>query len=413
MPRPQRVKTTAAGVAVHQPGWQACPSVDEKPTYSYVFPTNSTYTSAWGAGQGTYSEYRLTPEFGNVVDGFLRIGVNFTGALPRPNLTPTTCWVDHIETWCGSDLIETVYRTELHDELFAFRRAQDASNLFFTHNLESNFTEVVDASGANVMTDGYFYLNLWEATCLKSWRPFVAGYTANIFIRVYWASSIVTDAVPANVQVPSMYEATLIVEQAVMSKTEFAAALAYHKNPGNAMITNVVRRERVQSSAMAITANNTTQVVLQGMQGTYAGMLVYVVPASQTANIQSDNDILLNKGSLQYMQLLGAAGEKITEQLYTGTLSAESWPGDLDSNFPNVADATVNSLFLLPFSSAFQLSVNNGCDYGKRQFLGTEILYVNPGAAGTAIGASQIVTVVGYRCGSIAVSGGQHKVTWQ
>jgi hypothetical protein len=414
MPRPVRV-TSVNGVGIHKPAWQACPPVEEKPVYAYLQPAANTGTAnAWQSNTiGSFSDFYLPNTFGNVVDGFLRLGVTFTGALPRCNLTPTTCWVDHFEIYLGTDLIETVYRTEIHDELMGFRRAQDASNIFFTHNLESNFTEVNDASGANVMPDGYYYLNFWEATCLKSWRPFVAGYSAPIFIRVYWAASIVTDSNPASVQNPSLFESTLIVEQAVMSDSEKAVALAYHQNPGNVMVTSVVRRERFQSAPQNIQANTTTQVQLTAFSGNYVGQLIYIVPSTQLSSAQANNDILLNKGSLQWIQLFDAGMQQITQPLFTGTLSAISWPGDLDSNFPTAADATVNSLFLLPWSSAFQGSVQNGCDYGKREFKGTEYLQVNPGAAGTAIGATQVIIVVGYRMGTITVQGGKHSLKWQ
>jgi hypothetical protein len=97
-------------------------------------------------------------------------------------------------------------------------------------------------------------------------------------------------------------------------------------------------------------------------------------------------------------------GNKLTENLRVTFLKAFTWSDHIDSAF--ATHGLFNNVYLIPFSSSFQDTVQRGCDFGSFPMSSQEKLMLVPAEP---LG-DQIVSVVSYSHGHIVCAGGKHYV---
>lgn len=435
MPRPIKYTVGATKREVYKPAQQSCPPQEALPRYYYVQPLQNT-PAAWTGAQ-TYADFEVPQQTGVLTEATLRFQLAFGGqtngatppvALPLPALPSTPFWVDHIEVYLGSDLIETVWKHDIWNEEIGFRAIQDLENVASTNGQYSLYNSDLDGTFPNASLvptsvvpnnsgNNYWFLNM--PTCLRSAKPYVRGFQSRIRFRVYFPTSLTIDASPATKQTVSLNEVIMIVEEASTDPATIAELEKAHKQ--STVDYTVAVRNRVQQtfSSGQISNGNDIQIYLRGFKNKSAGIVVYNTSAD--AFNQNSSATMNNRYEASIYQLLDAQNNKITERLPIEWLQTYVFNDAVESCSPSQFDANISTMIIFPFSSSFSTTLNKGCSYGGFRFTTLEQLVLNysgafnsttgqdvrpQGIAGQA--GTVIITATSYDYGHITVSAGRH-----
>lgn len=146
---------------------------------------------------------------------------------------------------------------------------------------------------------------------------------------------------------------------------------------------NAIVRSR-QLENVTLTAGTDTTLFLRSFKNNSAGLFVYVTDqAPSNANLQI-------RQLVDSLQLQDATGNRITEVLRSEFLKSFAWLDSVDSAFPS--SAASQNVYLLPFSSQFQVSAERGCELGTFPFSTLEKLVIRPDATVTGARAVRITS---------------------
>jgi hypothetical protein len=315
---------------------------------------------------------------------------------------PTPQWISRVEIYFGSDLIESVYADDLYHETVG-----TVTNQYYKQ-IESE----INSSNYDLNTVGIpvgasrYYIPL--NTCLTAMRPFVAGFSAKIKVRVYFASSISADPVVANpnpANTIALNEAQLYVGEATMSAEERKKVEDAHHG---CVDYSILVRER-QQEALSFNGSASTPMYLRSFKNDSAGLMVYV----QGQNGSNSSHLAL--APVTDLTLQDSVGNKLTEQQPADFLKTFVWGDSIDSPYTTTStmiQPTGANLYLLPFSASFQETLRGAVNFGKRMLTSQERLIITPYRTGLVGGtpSSAIVTVLSYSYGHIVCVGGKHYV---
>jgi hypothetical protein len=438
MPRPVKYTVGASRREVYKPAQQACPPQDALPRYYYVQPLQNT-PSAWQGAQ-VYADYEVPAQTGVMTEATLRFQLGsfgpVTDSTPLPVLPSTPFWVDHIEVYIGSDLIETVWKHDIWNEEIGFRTFQelgvvatdvdsvlDGSNIatvpkewsLYNTNLDGTFPSSLESNSSG---NGYWFLNM--PTCLRSAKPYVRGFQSRLRFRVYFANTLDVSGV-VGAQAPTLRECIMIVEEAQTDPATIAELERAHRQ--STVDYTVLVRSRVQQTFASgqISNGNDIQIYLRGFKNKSAGVVVY---ATNSAAFNQSSSADMNKRyEASIYQLLDAQNNKITERLPVEWLETYVFHDATGSFATTQFDASVSTMIIFPFSADFNTTINKGCSYGGFRFTTLEQLVLNysggwnsstpeglavrpEGIAGQT--DTVIITSVTYDYAHLTVSGGRH-----
>lgn len=425
MPRPVKYSVGASRREVYKPAQQACPPQEALPRYYYVQPLQNT-PNAWQGAQ-VYADFEVPAQTGVMTEATLRFQVSLAGAssLVNPQLPSTPFWVDHIEVYIGSDLVETVWKADIWNEEIAFRSWQELGQVavttpatdYSTYNSALTGETLTGVLTENSSGNGYWFLNI--PSCMRSAKPYVRGFQSRIRFRVYFANSLVLDASPATVKSPTLNECILVVEEAQTDPATIAELERAHKT--STVDYTVLVRNRVQQTFAAgqISNGNDIQIYLRGFKNKSAGVVIYATDAS--AFNQSSSSLMNDRYESSIYQLLDAQNNKITERLPVEWLETYVFHDAVNSFSPTQFDATVRTTVIFPFSADFGTTISKGCSYGGFRFTTLEQLVLNYAGSFNSSGGSAvlpqgiagqagtvIITSTTYDYAHITVSGGRH-----
>jgi len=382
MPKPVEYKV--GGRSIFKPSQQACEPKEARPRYYYVQPLQNTPNAF--AGASVYADYEIPANVGVMTEATLRFQLTFDSNAVIPALPSTPFWVDHVEVYLGSDLIETVWKHDIWNEEIAWRRIQDLDLVGLDKPKADALgdSQPADYSSYNTLTDGtfvpaeipqnssgnnYWFLNL--PTCLRSAKPYVKGFGSRIKFRVYFPTSLVLDAGAS----PTLNECILIVEEAQTDASTLARLENAHRNA--TVDYTVLVRTRVQQTFAEgqISAGNDISIYLRGFKNKSAGVVIYAT--SPDAFNQGSSASMNNRFEASIYQLLDAQNNKITERLPVEWLTTYTFPDCVDSTSTTKFDASVRTQVILPFSSDFATTISKGCAYGGFRFTTLEQLVLN------------------------------------
>lgn len=357
--------------------WRPAHQVERRggnlPKNHFVPPQAGNPNGAW-LTSGTYLDYEIPRDIGVVSGLNLRFTTNNTAtALLGP---PTAYWIQQVEFYLGSNLIETLYPHEIYNETTGFRTkdGQDASNEVELVNLVDNTTIDSNYSGVASGT-GYYYLPI--PCSFTTARLFVKGIKDLVKIRVYFPPNLW-----GGLSTMKLSDATLIVEEEfVPEDTTEKLTLAYKQG----MVANTIVRQR-QNVQISRTAGNPNTIDLTGINGASAGLMVYatavVTPGGATqSNAQTNNQNLLRRFYIDSLELDDNMGRKKEGlELQRGEfLTSYTWYNSIGTDFPQqpvVGLASTNTAYqsgmgsythLIPFSSDFRTTVEKGINTGALQ----------------------------------------------
>lgn len=429
MPRPVKYMVGASRREVYKPSQQACPPVEALPRYYYVQPLQNT-PNAWQGSQ-VYADYEVPANTGVMTEATLRFQLQFAGSGALPALPSTPFWVDHVEVYIGSDLVETVWKHDIYNEEIGFRSFQDLLNVavadptsltegYSIYNCGLNGTSTDPATQAlapivlNSSGNDYWFLNI--PSCMRSAKPYVRGFQSRIKFRVYFANTL--DLTPGG-QTVSLRETILIVEEASTDPQTIAELERAHRQ--STVDYTVLTRNRVQQTyaPQQISSGQDAQIYLRGFKNKSAG--VVVIATDSSAFNQSSSTTMNDRYEAGIYQLLDAQNNKITERLPVEWLTSYVFADATGSASATQFNHEVRTTVILPFSADFKTSITKGCAYGGFRFTTLEQLVLNysglwnsstgsgvvpQGIAGQA--QSIIITATSYDYGHITVSGGRH-----
>jgi hypothetical protein len=404
---------------VYKPAQQSCPPQEALPRYYYVQPLQNT-PQAWN-GASSYVDFEVPAQTGVMTEATLRF--QLTSITSNHYLPSTPFWIDHIEVYIGSDLVETVWKHEIWNEEIAWRSTQELSNV--STSSSSNYS-IYNArtdglfhtgnpltSQASPSSNGYWFLNM--PTCMRSAKPYVRGFQSRIKFRVYFPTTINTNSASASTY-PTLNECIMIVEEASTDPVTIAELERAHKQ--STVDYTVITRNRVQQqySSGQLSSNTDAQIYLRGFKNKSAGVVVYAT----TTNAFAQNTLSSNLTNTRYFspiyQLLDAQNNKITERLPVEWLEDYIFHDAVGSCSTQQFDVAVQSEVIFPFSADFGATITKGCSYGGFRFTTLEQLVLG-GTASTntycvqyasSLGSNMVITATSYDYGHITVSGGRH-----
>jgi len=419
MVKPVKYTVGATKREVYKPAQQSCPPQEALPRYYYVQPLQNT-PQAWN-GASSYVDFEVPAQTGVMTEATLRF--QLTSITSNHYLPSTPFWIDHIEVYIGSDLVETVWKHEIWNEEIAWRSTQELSNV--STSSSSNYS-IYNArtdglfhtgnpltSQASPSSNGYWFLNM--PTCMRSAKPYVRGFQSRIKFRVYFPTTINTNSASASTY-PTLNECIMIVEEASTDPVTIAELERAHKQ--STVDYTVITRNRVQQqySSGQLSSNTDAQIYLRGFKNKSAGVVVYAT----TTNAFAQNTLSSNLTNTRYFspiyQLLDAQNNKITERLPVEWLEDYIFHDAVGSCSTQQFDVAVQSEVIFPFSADFGATITKGCSYGGFRFTTLEQLVLG-GTASTntycvqyasSLGSNMVITATSYDYGHITVSGGRH-----
>jgi hypothetical protein len=419
MPRPVKYMVGHSKREVYKPAQQSCPPQEALPRYYYVQPLQNTPNAF--TGSQTYADYEVPAQTGVMTEATLRFQISLSNA-GSAALPSTPFWVDHIEVYIGSDLIETVWKHDIWNEEIAFRPYQDLGVVAWDPTITptgeySLYNTRIDGAFAalpvheNSSGNDYWFLNI--PSCMRSAKPYVRGFQSRIRFRVYFANTLIIGG-SSTVQ---LNECILIVEEAQTDPATISELEQAHKR--STVDYTVLVRNRVQQSFAAgqISNGNDIQIYLRGFKNKSAGVVIYNTDAS--AFNQSSSTTMNNRYEASIYQLLDAQNNKITERLPVEWLETYVFNDAVNSFSPSQFDPHVSTTVIFPFSADFSTTIKKGCSYGGFRFTTLEQLVLNyagsfngsnavlpQGIAGQT--GTVIITATTYDYAHITVSGGRH-----
>lgn len=421
MVKPVKYTVGATKREVYKPAQQSCPPQEALPRYYYVQPLQNT-PSAWN-GASSYVDFEVPAQTGVMTEATLRF--NLTGITSNHYLPSTPFWVDHVEVYIGSDLIETVWKHEIWNEEIAWRSQQELSNVATgsssNYSIYNARTDGLFQTGnpltsqASASSNNFWFLNL--PTCMRSAKPYVRGFQSRIKFRVYFPTTINITSTSSNATLsPSLNECIMIVEEASTDPMTIAELERAHKS--STVDYTVITRNRVQQqySSGQISSNTDAQIYLRGFKNKSAGVVVYATTTTAFAQNTSSNNLTNTRYFSPIYQLLDAQNNKITERLPVEWLENYIFHDAVGSCSTQQFDVLTKDHIIFPFSADFGATIQKGCSYGGFRFTTLEQLVLGGTASTNAqvvqyashLGSNMVITATSYDYGHITVSGGRH-----
>jgi hypothetical protein len=354
----------------------------------YVHVTRSTaLPSAW-SGSETFCEFELPQTLGITPELIVRFQV--TVATATATLPPTPFWISRVEEFVGNDQIATTYSNELWNEGVGFLTPAKLDQLNEALNTTTSYGNGVVPVGTS-----YYYLPL-SATSFATMSPYVKGFSAKLRVRLYFPSSIVASGSGT----VSLSDVILIAKELITSPARERQIADAH---GRGVVDyNVIVRERQQENT-SLTAGTDSAFFLRAFKNDSAGLLVYLTNQAPT------NATLIDRVPVESIQLQDQLGNKISEVLRTDFNRPFIWSDNIDSAFTASSGAN-NNVSLIPFSTNFQTTATNGCEFGSYPMTTLEKLIVRPSDASTNFVGNKTLNVVSYSYGHVVCDKGKHTV---
>ena len=221
IPEAKNVEISHSGIATPNTGsWVPKISVLDPP---------SQPSSLW-AGTSVPVEFELPDTIGKLMDAVLMIEfASGATAIAQGVLPPTTHWVESVESFLGSQMIERVTSDHLLNETILFLGDQELNSV-------APLVNITTAGGYNqtayaVSTNYRLYLPLWANSIITA-QPYCKGFSSKFKFRINFAPNLYNSSGVANAttNIPTVVKLKLMVQEASLSANEEAQLDALHRS---------------------------------------------------------------------------------------------------------------------------------------------------------------------------------------
>lgn len=353
------------------------------PKWNLVLPQNPV--TQLGSGNEVQLDFNIQCQDVGKIQNML-VNFNYTTAASKtPVIIPTPFFVNRVDFFApdGSTL-ETVYNDMLWTETCSLLTDQTVNTVAPLFNFQVAVGETTSSATVQFTpaTEEETTYNHWLSlnnSFLGACQPYLRGCGTGYFkIRLYLASNIASDGSSATQGAISANWVNLWVQEAVLSETAERALKMAHRT--GIQYSSCVRNQ-YSLSMVAVGANQTSTLQLQGFYAESAGLYLAFKPSNNNADC-------ISRTTVYSMYLQDSQGKQLTQSLSTQLIEAIVSPQVIavSSYFVNSANQTT---YIFPFSTNIQ-RVIEGKSLGSYQLTGNERLVVQASGAGIAAGTQFI-----------------------
>jgi len=380
------------GTVISVPAKQVYTPFVSVPKTHYLPPQAGSTNGAWQSS-GLFLDYEVPDGIGVMNMTTLRFEVNNTtvDAVEPP---PTPYWVQQIEIYIGSTLLETLYPNDIRNETVGFLTTDGLlvqNDQLYLGSPETGYPTrgaYGPLSEGRNLKIGASVAYLPFNNCLTTAGLYADGVKEKIKFRVYFPPGLF----PSTVVLSS---ATLVIDEDVGSNADDKK---YDVASNTGLVYSTIIRQR-QNSAITKIGENDYTLELTGINGSSAGYVVYAGPVVQpggtvlytypdswyvdredpsgdpipngTPQQVPANSLLTTRYKIDTLELDNKMGNKRTEQLRGEALLSFTWYDHVKTLFGKTSNT-----YLIPFCTNFKDAVENGLYQGQLWSDGTDRLII-------------------------------------
>jgi hypothetical protein len=364
----------------------------------YQVLPKTTFPAAPFNGTSYQVEFELPTYMGKVIDNVLQFDLTFTTAdtSGKLTLTPSTLFVDRIESVLGSQTIESQDQDQIHLATLAYLTDQEFTTIQKSVNIASDGDLAAEFSvGSAAVVKKTFYLPLWS-NAINSFQPFVRGFKDTWRFRIWLTPNITASYTGATSVQIGCSNLALWSTEAQLSDAATQALEDAHKH---GIRYRGCMQKKWESQESAISSAGEYRKVLTSLNQASAGLLCFI---KKNSIAPAD---LLDKSPVEFIGLLDSAGSELTQRLPAELIRSFVNPETVPVTTRISADA-VKSFYLFPLSGNLANVLETGEVGGGLKFSGTEQIVLRPSSSVTNV----TVVVVSYNYAVMVVSRGNATV---
>ena len=374
LPEAKNVELSHSGVAAPNTGTWV-------PKISILDPPSQPST-LWN-GTSVPIEFEIPNTVGKLTDAVLMIEVKTGATVPAAgSMPPTTHWVDSIECFLGSQMIERVAADDLLHETALFLSDMELNAIAPLINITTAGAYRSDTLQV-ASTNSRFYLPLW-ANSIVTAQPYCKGFSSKWKFRVNFAPNFYTSAGAVfSTNAPTIVQLKLIIQEAALSPNEEQLD-ALHRS--KIEYRSIRRNKHVSStkdwSSASRPASEQTEVITEFANTDSAALLVYARPTGGYAQYPN-----VSRQPLYEVGLLDGKNTQLVPRVPGKYLEGFVLPWSVSTSqaiTEPTANANTGAIYLFPFCSNLGRVLETGDVMGGLQLTGNEkLVYINE-ASGSA-----------------------------
>jgi hypothetical protein len=346
------------------------------PKISILDPSSSQPSALWN-GTSVGVDFEIPDTVGKLTDAVAMIELRTTATAPTAGeISPTTHWVENVESYLGSQMIERVPADDLLNEAVLFLSDQELNTIAPLVNITNSGTNTSFAFAAS--TTYRFYLPLW-ATAINTAQPYCKGFKNKFKYRINFAPQFWTAAganLTANTT-PTIVQVKLIIQEAGLTPNDEAKLEAAHRSK---IEYRTIRRNKHVSNIKDFTAQpagEQTELLSQFANTDSAGLIVYARPGGATNQYAN-----VGRYEMFEIGLLDGKNTQLVPRVPAQYLEGFVNPWSVSTS--TGISQTPTNLYIFPFCSSLQRVLETGEMLGGLELTGSERLtYINRAAVGT------------------------------
>jgi hypothetical protein len=309
------------------------------------------------------------------------------------HMPPTTHWVESVESFLGSQMIERVNADDLLHETLLLLSDQELNTIAPLVNIQTSGAYRTDTFPA-INTNYRFFLPLWANSIITA-QPYCKGFSSKWKFRINMAPGFSQSAGTAVANAPTIVQVKLLLQEAVLSPNEEAQLEALHRS--RVEYRSIRRNKRVTGTTLNFTsrpASEITEVMTEFANTDSAGLLVYARPSGGITQFPGSS-----RQTFFEIGLLDGRNTQLVPRVPGNYLEGFVLPWSVSTS--QAISQPNTQLYLFPFCANLTRVLETGEVMGGLQLTGNEkLVYINEAGGG----ASVQIHVVSYEYMRIAVN---------
>lgn len=364
------------------------------PKITVLEPSTGQPASLW-AGSTVSVDFELPNTLGKVMDATLMIEVRTGATAPTAGqIPPTTHWVEAVESFLGSQQIESVASDDLLHESLLFLSDQELNTIAPLVNITTAGGYRSDTFAA-ANTNYRFYLPLWANSIITA-QPYCKGFNSKWKFKVKFAPNFFqSNGTTVSANAPTIVQVKLLVQEAALNANDEAQLEALHR--GKIEYRSIRRNKHITGTTLNFTsrpASEITELLPEFSNTDSAALLVYARPSGGTAQYPNSS-----RQQMYEIGLNDSRGTQLVPRVAGNFLEGFVMPWSVSTS--SGISQTGTQLYLFPFCSNLGRVLETGEVAGGLQLTGGEKLVYQNEAGG---GASVQIHVVSYEYMRIIVN---------